>query len=76
VDLRDAVIDEAFGALALEQIVGSASAWGAEVVLADPSPVSRRAIDALDHPPLLVAKSLEEAVASAFQIARAQRCRA
>ncbi len=76
VDLRDAVIDEAFGALALEQIVGSASAWGAEVVLADPSPLSRRAIDALDHPPLLVAKSLEEAVASAFQIAYAQRCRA
>lgn len=76
VDLRDAVIDEAFGALALEQIVGSASAWGAEVVLADPSPVSRRAIDALEHPPLLVAKSLEEAVASAFQIAEAQRCRA
>jgi hypothetical protein len=75
VDLRDAVIDEAFGALALEQIVGSAAAWGAEVVLADPSPLSRRAIEALEHPPLLVAKSLEEAVASAFQIARAQRCR-
>jgi hypothetical protein len=76
VDLRDAVIDEAFGALALEQIIGSAAAWGAEVVLADPSPVSRHAIDALEHPPLLVAKSLEEAVAQAFQIARAQRCRA
>ena len=76
VDLRDAVIDEAFGALALEQIVGSASAWGAEVVLADPSPLSRRAIDGLTHPPLLVAKSLEEAVAAAFQVARAQRCRA
>jgi hypothetical protein len=76
VDLRDAVIDEAFGALALEQIVGSAAAWGAEVVLADPSPLSQRAIDALEHPPLLVAKSLEEAVASAFQIAEAQRCRA
>jgi hypothetical protein len=75
VDLRDAVIDEAFGALALEQLVGSASAWGAEVVLADPSPLSQRAIDSLEHPPLLVAKSLEEAVATAFQIARAQRCR-
>lgn len=76
VDLRDAVIDEAFGALALEQIVGSAAAWGAEVVLADPSPLSRVAIDGLTHPPLLVAKSLEEAVATAFQVARAQRCRA
>lgn len=76
VDLRDAVIDEAFGALALEQIMGSASAWGAEVVLADPSPLSRPAIDGLAHPPLLIAKSLEEAVATAFQVARAQRCRA
>jgi hypothetical protein len=75
VDLRDAVIDEAFGAMALEQLVGSANAWGAEVLLADPSPLSQRAIDALEHPPLLVAKSLEEAVATAFQVARAQRCR-
>ena len=69
------MIDEAFGAMALEQLVGSATAWGAEVVLADPSPLSQRAIDALEHPPLLVAKSLEEAVATAFQVARAQRCR-
>jgi hypothetical protein len=76
VDLRDAVIDEAFGALALEQIMGTASAWGAEVVLADPSPLSRPAIEGLSHPPLLVAKSLEEGVATAFQVARAQRCRA
>ena len=76
IDLRDAVIDEAFGALALEQIIGTASAWGAEVVLADPSPLSRPAIEGLSHPPLLVAKSLEEGVATAFQIARAQRCRA
>ncbi|HVN39473.1 MAG TPA: 4-vinyl reductase [Myxococcota bacterium] len=76
VDLRDAVIDEAFGALALEQIMGTASAWGAEVVLADPSPLSRRAIEGLSHPPLLIAKSLEEGVAAAFQVARAQRCRA
>jgi hypothetical protein len=76
VDLRDAVIDEAFGALALEQIMGSAAAWGADVVLADPSPLSRHAIDGLEHPPLLISKSLEEAVATAFQVARAQRCRA
>jgi hypothetical protein len=76
VDLRDAVIDEAFGALALEQIMGTATAWGAEVVLADPSPLSQHAIDGLSQPPLLVAKSLEEGVATAFQVARAQRCRA
>lgn len=76
IDLRDAVIDEAFGALALEQIMGTALAWGAEVVLADPSPLSQHAIDGLSQPPLLVAKSLEEGVATAFQVARAQRCRA
>ena len=42
---------------------------------ARPRRPSQRAIDSLEHPPLLVAKSLEEAVATAFQIARAQRCR-
>lgn len=71
--LGDTVIDEAFGALALEQIVQMANAWGAETLFAEPSQLSEPIIAELDHPPLLVLKSLEEAVATGFQIARSQR---
>jgi hypothetical protein len=73
VDLGGAIIDEAFGALALEQLVQTAEGWGAEVIFADPSPLSERALADLEHPPLLVEKGLEAAVALAFQIARSQR---
>jgi hypothetical protein len=73
VDLGGAIIDEAFGALALEQLVQTAEGWGAEVIFVDPSPLSERALSDLEHPPLLVEKGLEEAVALAFQIARSQR---
>jgi hypothetical protein len=73
VDLGGAIIDEAFGALALEQLVQTAEGWGAEVIFVDPSPLSERALADLEHPPLLVEKGLEAAVALAFQIARSQR---
>jgi hypothetical protein len=73
VDLAGAIIDEAFGALALEQLVQTAEGWGAEVIFVDPSPLSAPALADLEHPPLLVEKGLEEAVALAFQIARSQR---
>jgi len=73
VDLGGAIIDEAFGALALEQLVQTAESWGAEVIFVDPSPLSERALADLEHPPLLVEKGLEAAVALAFQIARSQR---
>ncbi|TMA34816.1 MAG: hypothetical protein E6J87_05850 [Deltaproteobacteria bacterium] len=73
VDLGGAIIDEAFGALALEQLVQTAEGWGAEVIFVDPSPLSERVLADLEHPPLLVEKGLEAAVALAFQIARSQR---
>ncbi len=73
VDFAGAIVDEAFGALALEQLVQTCDAWGTEVVFVDPSPLSDRALDGLDHPPLLTLKDLEPAVALAFQIARSQR---
>jgi hypothetical protein len=73
VDLAEALVDEAFGALALEQIVRTAASWGAETVFAEPSVLSERALAELEHPPLLVFKDLEQAIASAFQIARSQR---
>jgi hypothetical protein len=73
VDLSAAVIDEAFGALALEQLVELIEAWGAEVVLAAVSPLSEAAVADLERQPLLIHKDLAEAIAAAFQLANAQR---
>jgi hypothetical protein len=73
VDLSGTVIDEAFGALALEQLVELIEAWGAEVVFAAVSPLSEAAIADLERQPLLIHKDIAEAIAAAFQLANAQR---
>lgn len=73
VDLDHAVLDEAFGALAIEQIVSSIESWGAEAILAEPGPLSEGVIADLSHPPLMVVKDLDEAIAVAFRIAESQR---
>lgn len=72
VDLCGAVLDEQFGALGLERIVETAEAWGAETIFADVSPLSERIVADMSRPPLLIRKSLDEAIAMAFQIARSQ----
>jgi hypothetical protein len=73
VHLGHAIVDDAFGALALEQIIQQAEAWGAEILIAEPSPLSTSVLAGLEHPPLLVLKDLEQAVVTAFQIAQSQR---
>ena len=73
VHLGHTLIDEAFGALALEQIVQTAESWGAETLIAEPSPLCERVLAELEHPPLLVVKDLAEAVVIGFQIAASQR---
>jgi len=73
VDLSGAIIDEAFDAIALEQLVELIEAWGAEVVFAAVSPLSETVIAELERPPLLIHKDLAEAIAAAFQLANAQR---
>ena len=73
VDLEGAIVDEAFGALALEQIVQTIEGWGAEAIFVEPSPLSKRTLASLDHLPLLVVKGLEQAIASALQVAQSQR---
>jgi len=72
-DLAGAIVDEAFGALALEQIAHTAENWGTELIFAEPSALSERVIAELECPPLLVMKDLEQAIARAFQIAQSQR---
>jgi anti-anti-sigma regulatory factor len=73
VDLSGVVIDEAFGALALEQLVELIEAWGAEAIFAAVSPLSEAAVADLEQQPLLIHKDVAEAIAAAFQLANAQR---
>ena len=71
--LEDAIIDPAFGAMALELILRTADSWGAETLFAEASPLSESVLAELDHPRLLVFKELDRAIAAAFQIAMAQQ---
>jgi hypothetical protein len=72
-DLSGAVIDEGFGAVALENVLDAIEAWGAEPILAGVSPLSERVVGELQGSHLVVRKDLPLAIASAFQIAHAQR---
>lgn len=73
VDLEEAMLDEAHGALALEHIVHCIEAWGAEAIFTEPSPLSARVVLDLENSPLLVVKDLDEAISTAFQVAESQR---
>jgi len=73
IDLTGAVIDEAFGAATLEQIVESIENWGAEAIFAGVSPLSEDVVAGLEHQPLVLHKDLHTAIAAAFQIAESQR---
>ena len=73
VDLSGAIIDEGFGAAALEQILDAIEGWGAEPILAGVSPLSEGVIADLEKSHLVVHKDLPGAIAAGFQIAEAQR---
>jgi hypothetical protein len=73
VDLRGSILDEGFGASALEQVLDTIQSWGAEAVLTGVAPVSEEVVRGLETTHLLVRKDLPAAIASAFQIAEAQR---
>ena len=72
-DLCGLVVDEGFGAAALESVVAAVQDWGAEVILTGISPLSEAAVADLQASLLLSRKDLPEAIAYAFQIAEAQR---
>ena len=72
-DLTGAILDQAFGAVALERIVETAESWGAETVFAGISPMSKAVVDDLERKPLFIHKDVEQAIASAFQISEARR---
>jgi anti-anti-sigma regulatory factor len=73
VDLQGAIVDDGFGAVALERVLEVIESNGAETVLAGISPLSARVVEALGHGPIVVRKDLRSAIALAFQIAESQR---
>lgn len=73
IDLTGVVVDEAFGAAALEQVLERVESWGIEALFAGVSPLSEHVVHDLQRAPLMVEKDLDAAIAAAFQIARAQR---
>ncbi|HEY8494733.1 MAG TPA: 4-vinyl reductase [Myxococcota bacterium] len=73
VDLQGAIVDDGFGAVALERVVEVIEAHGAEAVLAGISPLSSRVVEGLGRAPVVTRKDLRSAIALAFQIAESQR---
>ena len=73
VDLQGAIVDDGFGAVALERVVEVIESHGAEAVLAGLSPLSARVVAGLGHEPIATRKDLRSAIALAFQIAESQR---
>jgi anti-anti-sigma regulatory factor len=73
VDCSGAIIDEGFGALALERILDAVANVGAEPILAGVSPLSMAVVSELERSHAVLHKDLPEAIATAFQIAEAQR---
>jgi hypothetical protein len=73
IDVTGAIIDEAFGAAALEQILESIACWGADAIVAGASPLSEPVVVGLERQPLAIHKDLDEAIAAAFRMAQAQR---
>ena len=72
-DLTGTLVDEGFGAVALERALEAVSSWGAEALLTGVSPLSEPAVAGIEQPHLIVQKDLQEAIALAFQIAEATR---
>ncbi len=73
VDLAGAILDEGFGAVALDRTLEAIEAWGAEALLTGVSPLAESVLADLDRARLVLRKDLPDAVAAAFQIADARR---
>jgi len=72
-DLTGTLVDEGFGAVALERAIEAVTSWGAEALLTGVSPLSEPAVAGIEQPHIVVQKDLQEAIALAFQIAEATR---
>jgi hypothetical protein len=72
-DLGGVLLDEAFGAVALERTLDAIESWGAEPILAEVAPLAESVVAGLERDHVLIRKSLPEAISCAFQIVRAQQ---
>ncbi|MCB9726179.1 MAG: hypothetical protein H6748_19175 [Spirochaetaceae bacterium] len=75
VDLREQPLDEGFGAAALEQVLETIESWDAQSLITGIAPSAEAAMASLESSHLVLRKDLSEAIATAFQIADAQRHR-
>jgi hypothetical protein len=73
VDLRDRELDEGFGAAALEQVLETVESWNAQSLVTGIGPGAEAAIASLETSHLILRKDLSEAIATAFQVADAQK---
>ncbi len=73
VDLREQPLDEGFGATALEQILETVESWNAQSLITGVSPSAEAVVASIEASHLVLRKDLSEAIATAFQIADAQR---
>jgi hypothetical protein len=73
IDLRHQPLDDDLSAAGLERILETVERWGAEVILTGVSPLSEAVVYELEVSHLLIRKDLPNAIATAFQIADAQR---
>ena len=73
VDLDGAVVDDGFGAVALERVVDVIHGFGAEAMITGLSPLSERVLEDLENTHLVIHKDLPEAIAAGFQIAELHR---
>jgi anti-anti-sigma regulatory factor len=73
IDLRGTELDEGFGAAALERVLEQIESWGADAILTGVSQFSEPVVEGLEVAHCLLRKDLSEAIASAFQLADAQR---
>jgi hypothetical protein len=71
-DLCETIIDEAFGAVALECIVEAADQMGVELILTGVSLLSEHVLTDLESCPLIY-KEMHSAIGAAFQIAKLQQ---
>jgi hypothetical protein len=73
VDLREQPLDKGFGAAALEQILETIESWNAQSLITGVSSSAEAAVASIEASHLILRKDLSEAIATAFQIADAQR---
>jgi hypothetical protein len=71
-DLCETIIDEAFGAVALECIIEATDHMGVELIMTGVSPLSETVLSDFESCPLIY-KELNDAIGAAFQIAKLQQ---